>query len=123
MFYFLILLGLILILFGIIIKKIQMRIQYEQPDELDDDSVSVELMDRLEQLEQMIFESFLNEEEKKAAELIKKTSTECKPMPDSIRTIVEYERRGFSVQEIVNITKMNKGEVLLLKNLSKHYLK
>lgn len=46
-----------------------------------------------------------------------------KPMPDNIRAIVDYERQGLSVQEIVNVTRMKKGEVLLLKNLSKHYLK
>lgn len=46
-----------------------------------------------------------------------------KPMPDNIRAIVDYEKQGLSVQEIVNITRMKKGEVLLLKNLSKHYFK
>lgn len=44
-----------------------------------------------------------------------------KPMPDNIRAIADYEMQGLSVQEIVNVTKMKKGEVLLLKNLSKHY--
>ncbi|HSP47131.1 MAG TPA: hypothetical protein VLN47_03535, partial [Clostridiaceae bacterium] len=44
-----------------------------------------------------------------------------KPMPDNIRAIADYEKQGLSVQEIVNVTRMKKGEVLLLKNLSKHY--
>lgn len=44
-----------------------------------------------------------------------------KIMPPHIRAVVEYEKEGRSVSEIANLTKMNKGEVLLLKNLSKHY--
>jgi hypothetical protein len=44
-----------------------------------------------------------------------------KPMPDNIRAIADYEKQGLSVQEIANVTRMKKGEVLLLKNLSKHY--
>ena len=46
-----------------------------------------------------------------------------KPMPDHIRKVMEYEKEGLSIQEIANITRMNKGEVLLLRNLSKHYRK
>ena len=48
---------------------------------------------------------------------------EKKPMPDNIRTVVDYEDQGLSVQEIANITRMKKGEVLLLRSLSKHYTK
>jgi len=48
---------------------------------------------------------------------------ERKPMPDNIKAIVEYEEEGLTVQEIANITRMKKGEVLLLRSLSKHYTK
>lgn len=44
-----------------------------------------------------------------------------KEMPPHIRAVVNYEREGRSLEEIVVLTKMNKGEVLLLQNLSKHY--
>ncbi|MFH5834835.1 hypothetical protein ACHAL6_02005 [Proteiniclasticum sp. C24MP] len=46
-----------------------------------------------------------------------------KPMPENIRRVLDYEEEGLSVQEIANITRMKKGEVLLLRNLSKHYRK
>ncbi|HCW74033.1 MAG TPA: hypothetical protein DHM90_09840 [Clostridiaceae bacterium] len=48
---------------------------------------------------------------------------EKKPVPDNIRAVMEYEEQGLSVQEIAKITRMKKGEVLLLRNLSKHYKK
>ncbi len=48
---------------------------------------------------------------------------EKKPVPDNIRAVMEYEEQGLSVQEIAKITRMKKGEVLLLQNLSKHYRK
>ncbi len=44
-----------------------------------------------------------------------------KEMPPHIRAVVDYEKEGKSLQEIAVLTKMNKGEVLLLRNLSKHY--
>lgn len=46
-----------------------------------------------------------------------------KPVPDNIRAVMEYEEQGLSVQEIAKVTRMKKGEVLLLRNLSKHYKK
>ncbi|WP_312651429.1 hypothetical protein [Proteiniclasticum sp.] len=50
-------------------------------------------------------------------------SLEKKPVPDNIRSVMDYEDEGLSVEEIAKITRMKKGEVLLLKNLSKHYRK
>ncbi len=44
-----------------------------------------------------------------------------KEMPPHIRAVVDYEKEGKTVQEIAALTKMNKGEVLLLRSLSKHY--
>lgn len=46
-----------------------------------------------------------------------------KPMPDNIRKVMDYEDEGLSIQQIANVTRMSKGEVLLLRNLSKHYRK
>ncbi|HSL86979.1 MAG TPA: hypothetical protein VK861_08605, partial [Bacteroidales bacterium] len=46
-----------------------------------------------------------------------------KSIPDNIRAFMEYEDQGMTVQQIASITRRNKGEVLLLKNLSKHYRK
>lgn len=58
-------------------------------------------------------------EEDEAADLESKK----KPMPDNIRKVMDYEEEGLSIQQIANVTRMNKGEVLLLRNLSKHYRK
>jgi hypothetical protein len=137
MFNFLFALGSGLILLGIVNKRKQL------PDEQPEVQVShpaaktfesEELMNRMEQLEQLVFQSLLRQEEAKAEEPAeqvpeKKAETTVepaaprKPMPDNVRAILEYENQGLSIQEIANITRMNKGEVLLLKNLSKHYSK
>lgn len=137
MFNFLFTLGSGLILLGIVNKRKQL------PDEQPEVQVShpaantfesEELMNRMEQLEQMVFQSLLRLEEAKTdepaeqvpeqkAETPEEPAAPRKPMPDNVRAILEYENQGLSIQEIANITRMNKGEVLLLKNLSKHYSK
>jgi len=61
----------------------------------------------------------LAEEKEEAEDLESKK----KPMPDNIRKVMDYEEEGLSIQQIANVTRMNKGEVLLLRNLSKHYRK
>lgn len=67
----------------------------------------------------------LAEETAAAEESLKAEETvpEKKPVPDNIKVIMDYEEQGLSVQEIAKITRMKKGEVLLLRNLSKHYKK
>lgn len=137
MFNFLFALGSGLILLGIVNKRKQL------PDEQPEVQVShpaaktfesEELMNRMEQLEQLVFQSLLRQEEAKTDEPAEQVpeqkaatpeqpAASRKPMPDNVREILEYENQGLSIQEIANITRMNKGEVLLLKNLSKHYSK
>ncbi|MBO1265384.1 hypothetical protein J3A84_10110 [Proteiniclasticum sp. SCR006] len=68
--------------------------------------------------EKMVLVESIEEPVEEEAELAKK-----KPMPENIRKILDYEEEGLSVQQIANVTRMKKGEVLLLKNLSKHYRK
>lgn len=136
MFNFLFALGSGLILLGIVNKRKQLseeqpEVQVSHPDAKTFESE--ELMNRMEQLEQLVFQSLLRQEEAKEepAEQVpeqkaaapEEPAVSRKPMPDNVREILEYENQGLSVQEIANITRMNKGEVLLLKNLSKHYSK
>ena len=68
----------------------------------------------------MINIDFYPGEELKEKE-ISEGKSEKKVMPPHIRAVVELEKEGKSLSEIATLTKMNKGEVLLLKNLSKHY--
>jgi hypothetical protein len=137
MFNFLFALGSGLILLGIVNKRKQLpeeqpEVQVSQPAAKTFESE--ELMNRMEQLEQLVFQSLLRKEEVKAEETAEQAPepkaaapeeppAPKRPMPDNVREILEYENQGLSIQEIANITRMNKGEVLLLKNLSKHYSK
>jgi len=68
--------------------------------------------------EKRVPDESVSEQVEEEAELAKK-----KPMPENIRKVLDYEEEGLSVQQIANVTRMKKGEVLLLKNLSKHYRK
>lgn len=130
MFYFLMLFGAGSILLGMHNRR------YSQAEEPAAEVPTVdgmeELKARMEQMEQLVFQSLVKQEEHKAdtaeageeaAPVSEEPTAARKPMPDNIRAILDYESQGLSVQEISNIRRMNKGEVLLLKNLSKHYSK
>ena len=127
MFYILILFGAALILLGIYIRKNQREAEPGRP--VFESYGMEEMKNRMEQLEQLLFESLVKQEaikmedceEHKEPAVPEEAASARKPMPDSMRTVVEYEKEGLNVQEIANLTRMNKGEVLLLKNLSKHY--
>lgn len=83
-----------------------------------------ELNHRVKALEKLVFESLLTRETEKAAEETIAPEVklpEKKPMPESMRTVVELEKAGHGVQEMVAATGMKKGEILLLLSLSKHY--
>lgn len=83
-----------------------------------------ELNHRVKALEKLVFESLLTRETEKAAEETIAPEVklpEKKPMPESMRTVVEMEKAGHGVQEMVAATGMKKGEILLLLSLSKHY--
>jgi hypothetical protein len=144
MFYVLILLGFGFILLGTYIRKKQTTDEHFQPVNAVNVAVSKdynqapeiysmeELENRVEQLEQLLFQSLVKQEENKSDGIVENEEEVSlpedappvrQPMPDNIKAIIDYENEGLSLQEIVNITRMNKGEVLLLKNLSKHYSK
>jgi len=127
MFYILILFGAALILLGIYIGKNQTAAEPGQP--IIETCGMEEMKNRMEQMEQLLFESLLKQEEIRMEDfeeheepaVQEEAPAVRKPMPDNMRTVVEYEKEGLNTQEIANLTRMNKGEVLLLKNLSKHY--
>lgn len=116
---------------------------------MPENEMILDLRHRMEELEGTVFESIMNwqmerkgflerlegetptavEEDVPVVTEVSETpedslkAPEKKPMPDNIRAVVDYEDQGLSVQEIANITRMKKGEVLLLRSLSKHYTK
>lgn len=141
MFYKLMLLGSVLVMLGLVNRRIQ-RTAAPSQDLVQADAGTAasssaldEMNGRLERLENLLFQSLVSREEMKAeasdeageaAAPEKPASPEeqqikKQPMPDSVKAVLEYESQGLSLQEIANITRMDKGEVLLLKNLSKHY--
>lgn len=124
MFYFLMISGIFFIITGILIKKTQTvyKSKYDISPAINNDQEK--LVERVEHLEKLLFESLLRIEEKENKIPQDEQSGINKPdMPDNVRIIMEYARQGLGIQEISKITGMHKGEVLLLKNLSKYYLK
>jgi len=135
MFYILMLTGSGLILLGLNNRRIQKRFlpsagfAAAEPVPASVSFDLEELEGRMEQLERLMFQSMVNREEEKAeaasepveAAAAGEPQVPKQPMPDNVRAVLDYESQGLSLQEIANITRMNKGEVLLLKNLSKHY--
>lgn len=125
----------------------------DEQDKPVDSSGLNELNNRIDQLQKLVFESLLVKEESRLGEnrkvleekalsfdvtisepehfekpvdvvdLKEVLLPETKQIPENIKAILEYENKGLSVQEIANQTHMNKGEVLLLQNLAKHYAK
>jgi hypothetical protein len=138
-FYILVLLGSACILLGFSNRRIQKQyglpegFAAAEPVPVPESIDTAELKSRVEQLEKLVFQNLVIREEEKAEtaaeaeepavheEAAAHEEAQRQPMPDSVRAVLDYESQGLSLHEIANITRMNKGEVLLLKNLSKHY--
>lgn len=130
MFYILILIGAGALSLGFYNKKNTVNLKPNDAKEYEDAG----LAQRLEAIEAILFESMMTESQKSpegnsepkviSNEKYKEESENIKKnMPDNIKLILDYEKRGLDIQQIVKKTGMNKGEVLLLKDLSKNYLK
>ena len=130
MYYILILIGAGALGLGFYNKKNTVNLKPNDPKEYED----ARLEQRLEAIEAILFESMMTESQKAPEETFEpkvisdekyKAESENikKNMPDNIKLILDYEKRGLDIQQIVKKTGMNKGEVLLLKDLSKNYLK
>lgn len=121
MFYFLVLLGSALVGLGL----------YNKNDREKEENPGIER--RLEAIESILFEKMVFEGEKTMEKNFAETEPKQYPeqeevieakktVPDNIRIILEYQNQGLNVTEIAKKTGMKKGEVLLLKDLSKNYL-
>lgn len=113
MFYLLIIFGSSLIILGLFNnnkdKNENLNIKSSNPTDFQE---LRKLEYRIENLENMMF--YIEEKEEKEEE---------KPS-DSLKTfekICKYEKENYTLEEISQLLEMNKGEVLLLKNLYKNY--
>ena len=76
---------------------------------------------RIETLEDILFSQVLEEEKlKRSKEPEEASKEESKDSLENYRLIKKYEDERKSLYEISKLLKMNKGEVLLLKNLYKN---
>lgn len=137
MFYILIILGIIFIAFGSFLEKRHGKVKKDifideiynerkREAEIDNDNKrEVELLEkRLEILEEMLFTKVLKEEmESPAIVKEEQEQEEISVKEDSMekyRLIMKYEKQNKSLDEIAKFLGINKGEVLLLKNLYKN---
>lgn len=122
MYYFLTLIGIILIVVGkshsesVLVAETTL-----EPEEFGD------LIKRIEALERTLYDVDFNfeEEEIKLLETTYETvdtTTNTAEKPITIfETLRQCEEEGYSLEKTCSILNMNKGEVLLLKNLYKNY--
>lgn len=121
MYYFLTLIGIILIVLGINDDKTVLVSEVtEEAEEFKD------LIRRIEDLERTLYDIDLSfEEESQLLGTNHKSITETRNMPHEPITIFDTlrqcEEEGYSLEKTCLILNMNKGEVLLLKNLYKNY--
>lgn len=122
MYYFLTLIGVILIVLGINDEKITIIPELKtETEDLKD------LLERIEALENTIYDVDLNfeEEEVELFEVNYNGVEEPINITDEPLTIFDTlrhcEEEGYSLEKTCLILNMNKGEVLLLKNLYKNY--
>lgn len=138
MFYLLIIVGCVFIILGIFL---------DDPENIEEKKISsykeVEelylLQNRIEDLERIILEdaSYIEDDSYMEDEIIENSIEDSKKTEEIYKDIsnnpglsyglekynllLEYESKGYSLEEICNHLNMNKGEVLLLKGLYKNH--
>ncbi|MBF7096301.1 hypothetical protein [Alkalibacter mobilis] len=96
-----------------------MKKNESRPEEINDEQIEVSgIKFEIEEDEKK-----LNDRSKTVEKLEKQSDILIakKEMPDNIKSFLDYESKGLNIQEIANVMGIKKGEVLLLKNLSRHY--
>lgn len=130
MFYFLIIIGCILIILGIYMDKPKNRekdytTSYKEVEEL------YLLNERIEYLERILLQDISTIEEIEEVEEIENEAMERDMVLEDgslgyglekYKLLLKYEAEDYSLEDICDLLDMNKGEVLLLKNLYKNYL-
>lgn len=135
MFYILIISGMFFIAFGTILEKKHGKLKKDlfideiyneksRESKIYNDKREVELLEkRLEMLEEMLFTKVLNEEINNSTTIEEDIQEKLSVEEDSMekyKLIVKYEKQKKSLDEIAKLLGINKGEVLLLKNLYKN---
>lgn len=131
MFYFLVTIGISLIVYGIYKEKDNLSILVKEKHNKIELNELNHLSKRIENIEKILFysndfEDYLNEEN----EILKKgnevtyeevENTISQNSLEKYKKILQYEKENHSLEEICSLLDMKKGEVLLLKNLYKTY--
>lgn len=131
MFYFLVTIGISLIVYGIYKEKDNLSILVKEKHNKIELNELNYLSKRIENIEKILFysndfEAYLNEEN----EILKKgnevtyeevENTISQNSLEKYKKILQYEKENHSLEEICSLLDMKKGEVLLLKNLYKTY--
>ncbi len=131
MFYFLVTIGISLIVYGIYKEKDNLSILVKEKHNKIELNELNHLSKRIENIEKILFysndfEAYLNEEN----EILKKgnevtyeevENTISQNSLEKYKKILQYEKENHSLEEICSLLDMKKGEVLLLKNLYKTY--
>ncbi len=130
MFYILIILGILFIVYGVFLEKrtntlpkdISTSETYNSEVKATDSTIYEKeidgLKERLESIEEILFSNILEENIDRST-----GSTEILVERDALekyKIIQKYEKQGKNLDEIAKLLDINKGEVLLLKNLYKN---
>ena len=125
MYYFLNLIGVIFIVLGINDEKIDLVSNISNdPEELSD------LIKRIDHLEKMVYDVEIDFDEdeiqkfenyEKNYKVVEQQIIKTDEPLTILDTLRQCEEEGYSLEKTCSILKMNKGEVLLLKNLYKSY--
>lgn len=106
----------------------------QEPAQTSENRNNKDIERRLESIERMLFEKQFSQEQK----AMEKNSTEIPSqdystrenvdkingsmeIPEKVRRILELDQRGMTIEEIARAVRMQKGEVILLKDLYKDY--
>lgn len=136
MYIFLLLLGIIILIIGIYIDRLEIQNNKKPGESFQDD-----LLERLEKLEEVIFGSNIEVEnpinidygisEDEFLAILEREKDQVKidnldintDMKEKFKLIADHQRGLYTIEDLCEKLNMQKGEVLLLKNFYKNYQK
>lgn len=134
MFYILVIIGIVFIVLGSLFKNkldssgedsgfIDEVVRNDEFERAKKKKGNLELETRIAKLEKLLFEKTLEEEEGKEALGTNKVIHQARNEDylERYKMVRRYEGQGKSLDEIARLLDMNKGEILLLKNIYKEY--
>ena len=136
MYIFLLLLGIIILIIGLYIDRLEIQNNKKPGESFQDD-----LLERLEKLEEVIFGSNIEVEnpinidygisEDEFLAILEREKDQVKidnldintDMKEKFKLIADHQRGLYTIEDLCEKLNMQKGEVLLLKNFYKNYQK